>query len=277
MVPGLSWSLSVFPTPELASQGLADRLETLARQVTELGDRFRIAVSGGRTPADLYRRLGTEYAQRIPWRETDLFFADERAVRPEDPRSNYGLVERTLLAPLKGAGPSVHRIAGERTPVSAAAEAYESSLRTVFGAASTGPPPGPTFDVSLLGVGSDGHTASLFPNAASLQEVAHWTVVEPEPHLDPHVPRISLTLPVLRASRRAMFLVCGADKQSIVQQIFDDPRRGTLDADLPSARVGASEGVEWFLDAPSAPRSALSKAPTGRRGAKPPPPSAPSS
>jgi 6-phosphogluconolactonase len=254
MVGRVNWSRHVYPTPSEASRGLADRLVELAVEATRRAGRFTLAVSGGRTPAELYTQLGTAYATRIPWVATDLFFADERAVPPQDPRSNFALVQRTLIAPLRNSGLRVHRIEGEREPTTSAADRYEADLRATLGARPSGPPAGPTFDTILLGVGSDGHTASLFPGAAALHETERWTIVEPWPHLDPRVTRISLTLPAIRASRHALFLVCGEDKREIVQRVFDDPARGTPQASLPSACITAVDGVEWFFDVPVAPK-----------------------
>lgn len=255
MVGRLNWNAHICSSGAEAGHLLAERLVVLAEEATRRSGRFTLAVSGGRTPEGLYSELGSAYARRLPWASTDVYFADERAVPPTDVRSNYGLVERTLLAPLRSAGLRVHRIEGEREPVQDAADRYDAELRATLGGPPVGAPAGPTFDAILLGIGSDGHTASLFPGSTTLRETARWTVVEPSPHLDPHVPRISLTLPVIRASRHALFLVTGPEKQSIVQQDFGDPARGTLDAVLPSARVGAVEGVEWYLDTAAAPRA----------------------
>ena len=249
----MNWSVRVSATLNAASEGLARRLVELAQDASERTGHFRLAVSGGRTPAELYTRLGTEYARRFPWSQTDLFFADERAVPADDPRSNFALVQHSLLSPLAKAGPTVHRIEGELTPISRAAERYEIELRTALGSPGAGPPSRPTFDVILLGVGSDGHTASLFPGAESLKEALRWTVVEPNPHLDPHVPRVSLTLPVIRASRHALFLVAGAEKRPVLERIFSDPARGTPRGALPSACISAGDGVEWFMDTSAAP------------------------
>lgn len=255
MVPGMSWSLLVYPGAKDAAQGVADRLVELSREALQRGPRFTLAVSGGRTPVALYGLLAESYGSLIRWADTDLYFADERAVPPEDPRSNYGLVQRTWLDHMRGSGLRVHRIPAERTPIESGARQYEDLLRSQLKGPASGPPVGPTFDAILLGVGSDGHTASLFPNAASLSERDRWTVVEPSPHLDPHVPRISLSFPVICSARHALFLVCGADKQPIIQKIFDDRHRGTPEGTLPSARVYSGEGVEWFLDSAAAPRT----------------------
>lgn len=255
MVGRLNWSLEVLPSAAEASRVLADRLVQLSADAIARSGRFTLAVSGGRTPADLYTLLAREYQQKIPWGATELFFADERAVPPQDDRSNFALVQRTLLSKLPAPGPRVHRIEGERSPAQAEADRYEADLRATLRGAPAGPPTDVTFDVILLGVGSDGHTASLFPGAPSLEEASRWTIVEPSPHLDPKVTRISLTMPVIRSSRKAIFLVCGDDKGPILKQVFEDPARGTLAARLPSAMVGTSEGVDWYLDSAAAPRA----------------------
>jgi 6-phosphogluconolactonase len=240
----------ILPSADATDRALAARLFELA---SERRDRpFTVALSGGSTPEALFRLLATDYATQIRDAPLEFGFADERAVGPEDPRSNFGLAQRTLFAPLAVASGRIHRIEGEVRPIESARDRYEATLRSWLG-----PTGGPTaFDAVLLGVGPDGHTASLYPSAASLRARDRWVVEELHPATDPKVPRISLTLGAIAASGHALFLARGAEKRAILSKVFADPRRGTPEAVLPSARVQARESVEWFLDAEAAPPEA---------------------
>ncbi len=247
MVEPLTGAVRVHPDARSAYRALADRLVELARAPTPGRPRFSLALSGGSTPERLFRLLAADYARRVGWREIEIGFADERAVAPDDARSNFALARRALLAPLDVPAERIHRIPGELRPTGAAARAYEGALRALF-ADGRG-----TFDAVLLGMGPDGHTASLFPGASTLREVARWVRVEPAPALEPKVPRITLTLPALAAARCVLFLVLGAEKRPALTDVLRDPRRGTPEATLPAARVRARESVEWFVDSEAAP------------------------
>jgi 6-phosphogluconolactonase len=246
MVEPVNRSIRVFPSSSEAYRAVADRLAELSRARSPGRSHYSIALSGGSTPERLFRLLATEYSERLDWSGVELGFADERAVGPDDPLSNFGLARRTLIDPLGLAAARVHRIVGETRPVRAASEAYERTLRSMFPHA-----PG-TFDMVLLGMGPDGHTASLFPGASSLNENDRWVVEEPSPTQEPRVPRISLTLPALAAARRVVFLVLGVEKRRALSQVLGDPSLGTSPTSLPAARVRATEGVEWFIDADAA-------------------------
>lgn len=251
----------VFPGPVETSRALAGRLGELAHAAVRGRGRFALALSGGSTPVGLYGLLAGEYAPRIPWGKVEVGFVDERAVAPDDPRSNFGLVRRTLLEPLERPLARVERIEGELRPLEVARDRYERTLREMFETSSGAPEAPPSFDAVLLGVGADGHTASLFPGAGTLSESSRWVTVERQPALDPRVERITLTLPALATSRRVIFLVLGESKRPTVERLFRDPHRGTPEGELPAARVRAREGVEWYLDAAAAPE-------TSRRGRK---------
>jgi 6-phosphogluconolactonase len=179
---------------------LADPAEEAARL---LADAARaggaVALSGGGTPEPAYRRA----AELEPdWSRVEIFFADDRCVPPADERSNFRLVRESL----GGVGATIHRIEGELPPEEAAAR-YDEVVR------------GRTLDVVLLGIGADGHTASLFPHASTLEE-RERAAVAAEPGLEPFVPRVTLTLPILNAARLAVFLVTGAEKQAAAARAF---------------------------------------------------------
>lgn len=187
-----------------------------------------VALAGGRTPRAVYARLATE---AYDWSGVDVFFGDERCVPPDHPDSNFLMAEETLLSKVPA---RVHRMQGETCE----AAGYEEELRAVFG---TGLP---AFDLVFLGMGADGHTASLFPGDPALEETRRLVVRVARPD---H-PRLTLTLPVLSASKLAVFLVAGAEKREALRRV----RAGD---DLPSARV-AAQHVVIIADAAAAPARA---------------------
>jgi 6-phosphogluconolactonase len=166
-----------------------------------------LVLAGGSTPREAYEAAA---ARGADWSRATIWFGDERCVEPTDERSNYGMVKASLLDRLSGGAPRVHRILGERGPASAA-EAYEQELRAA------GPP---EFDVVLLGLGPDGHTASLFPDQASLSEREHLAIGVEQAGLEPFVPRVTLTFPALGSGREVVFLVSGQSKAGAVAAAF---------------------------------------------------------
>ncbi len=198
--------------------------ETLARTAAELfaeaglqavasRGRFVAVLAGGSTPARSYRLLADEpLRSRVPWPSTVILFGDERAVGPADERSNYRMAREALLDHVPLAASSVHRIRGEIDPAAAARE-YEGLLRDLFPGGAT-----PRFDLVLLGMGEDGHTASLFPASAALDETERWVSTSAAPRLA--TPRITLTLPALNAARQVVFLIAGASKAPAFAQAF---------------------------------------------------------
>lgn len=223
---------------DLAALGrvAAERFAAAAVEGSERGGRFAACLAGGSTPLAAYRLLGGALRSRVPWEETDIFFGDERCVPPGDPASNFGAARAALLSHVPLA--RVHRIEGERGCERAARD-YDETLRASFPDAD-----GTTFDVTLLGVGTDGHTASLFPGSPALDETARLAVAVAAPtSVGPHLPRVTLTLPMLRRSREVWFLCAGADKREVVSRILS----GTA-PDLPAARVRGSLRTLWIVD-----------------------------
>jgi 6-phosphogluconolactonase len=202
---------------------------------------FSLCLSGGSTPAAVYEMLGSKFQFSIDWKEIQLFWGDERCVPPDDSASNYAMTARTLLAKLDLKPSQVHRIQGE-LPAEAAARAYEDELRAHFGVADGD---FPRFDLVLLGLGENSHTASLFPGSPAIHEGAHLAVaVEVDDPTQRH--RITLTPPVINHATRVMFLVAGADKAQAVWNILKGPR----DIDkFPAQLVAPDRGeVVWLLD-----------------------------
>jgi 6-phosphogluconolactonase len=209
------------------------------RLVAAAGGGAHIALAGGSTPRAAYERAAS---MDVDWSRCTLWFSDERCVTPDDERSNYLMVRRALLDRLPEPGPAVRRIAGESDPAEAA-DAYDQELRKTFG---DGPA---ALDLILLGVGSDGHCASLFPNQAALAERDRLAVAVDRPGLAPWVRRVTLTLPVLNAGREVLFLVTGGDKAGAVARAFG----GGADSGAPASLVAPASGiVTLLLDAPAA-------------------------
>ncbi len=198
--------------------------------------RFNVALAGGTTPAGLYIRLhAPPYELDTEWTKVHVFFTDERCVGPEDSASNFrmaheALLQRVYMKPEK----YVHRIKGELGPEEAAAD-YEKKLEKVFGRGV------PRFDLVLLGTGSDGHTASLFPGSSALRETSSYAVAVKETEMD----RVSLTLPVINNARHVVFMATGASKAEVIGQMLEDGNpRG-----LPAGLVNPTDGrLIWLLD-----------------------------
>ena len=203
--------------------------------------RFTLAFSGGSTPQGLYRLLaGPPYRDRIDWTVVHVFWADERCVPPDHPDSNYRLVNDLLLSHVPVLPQNVHRIHGENAPDRAASD-YEKELRDILGT------PVPAFDLVLLGMGKDGHTASLFPRHPSLDESSRTAVPVlggPDGH---H--RITLTLPVLDHALLVLFLVTGREKAPAVSLVLEQGNPGRYPAGLVRSGSGSSH---WLLDCAAA-------------------------
>jgi 6-phosphogluconolactonase len=216
-----------------------------AQQATAARGRFLLAVSGGNTPRPLYHRLAEKpYRELFPWATTHFFWADERAVAPDDEGSNYGLLQRLLLRHVPVPADHIHRMRGE-LGAALAANAYASALRSLA-------PPGapwPRLDLAMLGLGSDGHTASIFPGSpvVTTQTAA---VAASARYEDRPVERITLTAPLFNDSRQIYFLVAGAAKASAVAATLGgayDPAR------WPAQRIRPADGtVSWFVDSAAA-------------------------
>ena len=222
------------------SHAAADTIEAAAQGAVSSHGRFSLCLSGGSTPRTLYHLLATEYRNRIPWSMAHLFFGDERCVPPSHPDSNYAMAREALLTHVPGLEARTYRIAGERGAEVAARE-YAAVLHTVF------PGKDPvTFDVVLLGIGSDGHTASLFPGSPALDEHDRWAVpAEAPPDVATARARVTLTYPVLDAALDALILTAGADKRPIVEHVRADG--ASPDSPYPVARITARRRVRWLV------------------------------
>ena len=240
-------SVIVCEAPAAAMAAAGARIATFVREpLTERGC-ARIALAGGRTPEAVYRLLAEPpYRERVDWARVEVFWGDERCVPPDHTDSNYRMALEALISRVPVPAAHVHRMRGEVDPTAAAQE-YERTLRTVFGETGDGPP---RLDLILLGLGSDGHTASLFPGTPVVREAAQWVAAAWVAKFE--VWRLTLTPPSLNAARHVLFLVTGPDKAEAVRAVLEGP----LDPDrLPAQIVRPSEGrVEWILDREAASR-----------------------
>jgi 6-phosphogluconolactonase len=229
---------------EAVARAAAEEVVASAARALAYRGRFTIALSGGSTPRGLYALLAdarAPFRERIRWDRTHVFFGDERHVPPGHPESNFRMASEALLAHVAVA--SVHRILGELASAAAAAEAYETELRRFFALTAAEEPP-PRLDLVLLGLGPDGHTASLFPGTDALDERRRWVTA---PYVErQHGHRITLTFPVLDRAREVLFLVAGKEKAVALSKVLAPPAG---EAPLPAARVRpAGESPLWIVD-----------------------------
>lgn len=235
---------------EALSRAAADEVVRAAREAQAARGRFTLVLAGGGTPRRLYELLsGERHRREVDWTRVELFFGDERVVPPTHPGSNYRTAAELLVRPLGLCERQVHRIEVE-AGAEAAARGYEVEIASAFSA-----PPGslpPAFDLVLLGMGPDGHVASLFPRSGALDERTRWVVPTRGP--EPFVERVTVSPPVLEAARTVLVLVSGAAKAEALAAALEGPRDpGRLPAQLLAAR---SRPTVWLVDAPAAARLA---------------------
>jgi 6-phosphogluconolactonase len=208
----------ISPTPAEVAKAAAQLFTTAVINAVSARGVARVAISGGTTPKAMFGLLAAEpFASQVPWDKLDLFWVDERCVPPDNADSNYRMTKEALLSKVPLPADRIHRMEGELAPEVAAAR-YESTIRNAFrleGAET------PTFDLILLGMGDDGHTASLFPHTEGLNDLTHIVIAN-------HVPqkntwRITLTSPVLNQGRAVAFLIEGAAKAQVLHDVFLGP------------------------------------------------------
>jgi 6-phosphogluconolactonase len=229
-------NLLVHETPQELAQAAARDFATKAEAAIGERGRFAVALAGGSTPEATYEVLANDYAGALDWSKVHVFFGDERTVPPNHEDSNYRMAHETLLSRVPVG--SVHRMRGELPPAEAAA-AYEEELRGFFG---TSDEP-PSLDLILLGIGEDGHTASLFPETSALEVQDRWVVANPVLKLE--TTRLTLTVPVINSARSVNFLVAGESKAEALKQILKgdaDPRQ------YPAKLVRPAGGPVWMVD-----------------------------
>jgi 6-phosphogluconolactonase len=228
----------VVPEAAALAREAAERFVQMAREAVEARGRFSVALAGGSTPGGAYRLLAeAPYRTRVPWEQVHIFWGDERLVPPDDPGSNYGLAQQAFIGLVPIPAENVHRVRGELKP-EAAARAYELELEDYFCG------PLPRLDLVILGLGSDGHTASLFPGSPLLEETSETVAVARANYQGRPAWRVTLTLPAINAARHVLFLAGGAEKAGIVAAVL-----GEGGGSLPAQRVCPVAGqVTWLLD-----------------------------
>ena len=224
---------------DLAEAAARDFVKKARKAIEENGS-FAVALAGGSTPEATYKILASEYGEStdLDWSRVHVFFGDERTVPPDHEDSNYRMARETLLDHVSVG--SVHRMRGELPPEEEAVS-YEEELRGFFGEGT------PRFDLVMLGIGGDGHTASLFPETAALEVTNRLAVTNPVPKLE--TTRITLTIPVINAARTVTFLVAGEDKAEALQEILE----GSADSKVYPAKLVRPDGdLTWMVDAAAA-------------------------
>ena len=230
-----SGEFDVFADPD----AVADAVASWLLKRSEGRERFAVSLSGGSTPKRLYERLASPaFRDRFPWDRTDWFFGDERFVPKDDQDSNFHMVEQAMLAHVPVPEGRVHSFDTTASTPEDAAAAYERRLKRFYGADALDPAR-PLFDVTLLGLGPDGHTASLIPGQPVLDEREKWAaaVTEGRPEA-----RLTLTYPVIASSRAIALLVTGDDKAAMLAHV----RSGA--EDVPAGRLRTAAAVHWFVD-----------------------------
>jgi len=222
--------LKRFSDLESLSRAAAEMVVEAAGRSIARDGRFSLALSGGKTPRRLYELLA---GVPVDWKKTHLFWGDERCVPRNDPASNYGMAVQALLSSVPVPAQNVHAMPVEIGSPTMAAGAYEQELRSFFRGL-------PTFDLILLGMGPDGHTASLLPGSAALDEKRRWVVAVDGKGGNPPVPRLTLTYPAINASRQALFMVTGKDKAPVVDAIMKGQ------ASFPAAGVSPLDRLVWY-------------------------------
>jgi 6-phosphogluconolactonase len=229
----------VFPDLDSLSRAAMDETLAIIRDAVAQRSRFAIALSGGHTPAKMYELwAATPDRDQTPWDRVHLFWGDERYVPQDDPLSNFRMTRETLISHVPIPTANVHPMPTLPGPPEKSAEAYEKELRKFFGAAP------PEFDLQLLGLGPEGHIASLVPGAPALEEEQRWVMAVEAPAKPPQ--RLTLTPVVLNQGRNTFFLVAGNDKREIVSALRNET--DSKPSQYPAGRIRPTGRVLWFLD-----------------------------
>lgn len=248
---GSDASVTICADPNGLAESAARLIADAAKEAVETRGRFMLCLAGGETPRATYARLARPpFSACVPWERTSIFFGDERAVPPDDVDSNYRMAHETLLSRVPVTPSRIFRMRGEDADAEAAAAAYASRLAEAFG---TRRGELPRFDLVLLGLGVDGHTASLFPSSPVLREVFR-SVAAVHVGAAQISQRLTLTFPLLNAAARVVFLVTGAEKAKILRKALEER------AALPATMVRPTDGeLIWLVD-----RAAASLLPVGQ-------------
>lgn len=236
--------MNISSDPAQLAQRVADYILTISSHAIRQHGQCSLALSGGSTPRDTYQLLATPaYADRMDWSRIFVFWGDERCVPPDDPESNFYMAYEALLKHVPIPPQHIHRMRGEEDPETGAAK-YEADLRAFSAQDRSCTGNGPCFDLNLLGLGENGHTASLFPGAPALAETQRWVVAQCVDATPPW--RLTLTPHAINAARHIAFIVSGSHKASILAQVLKGPSQPEK---LPAQLVQPTDGeVIWFID-----------------------------
>jgi 6-phosphogluconolactonase len=230
--------------PAALAKTAANRV--LAR-ISANNGRIAICLTGGSSPKKLYQLLATEtYRSRIPWDRVHWFIGDERFVPTSDSRNNMSMARAAFLDQCAPAA-NIHPIPTDTANPDEAARHYERELQSFYGADELASAK-PLFDVVLMGVGPDGHTASLFPDYPAIEETRRWVVGVPQAHVEPFVPRVTLTLPALGSCREMLFEIAGSEKRAILARVLRDEN-------LPANRAQSAGETIWLVDRAALPEN----------------------
>jgi 6-phosphogluconolactonase len=238
MDDALKRDVRIFPDLSSLSRAAAEESMQCAVARANAAGRCTIVLSGGHTPRAMYQLWAEDYRERIPWTKMHLFWGDERYVSPGDPHSNYRMVREALLEHVPIPLQNVYPMPTQFRDPDEAARAYEATLRAAF------PGEWPEFDLVFLGMGPEGHTASLFPRSPALDVKDRWVVAVRAPAEPPL--RLTLTLPALNGAQNVMFLVCGEEKRDSLHRAWEAAAQGS--PECPVSMVRPAGRVTWFVD-----------------------------
>ncbi len=240
--------IRIFPNLDALSHAAAELFAAQALERAGKGNLFSVAFSGGKTPQAFLRLLSSsEFSERLPWEGTHLFQVDERSVPPDDPQSNYRMIRESLLDAVPAAATRFHRMRAEQPDRDAASGEYARELESVLDLDEDNVP---CFDLIFLGMGPDGHTASLFPGSKAVAERRKWVCPNYVEKLRMY--RLTLTYPVLNAASEIVFMVAGADKAEALHQVIEGPRNLAI---YPAQGIVPVRGkVTWLIDEAAAGR-----------------------
>jgi 6-phosphogluconolactonase len=254
MSSALPPNVRVFPDADACAAAAAQTFLDLSLAAVEAQKPFRVALSGGSTPKRLYAILASrpEFRDAVPWGKIHFFFSDERHVPPDHAESNYNTAKQGLFSKLPIPAANIHRVHAELTDASEAAERYQGTIAASF----SGNDEIPSFDLVFLGMGGDGHTASLFPGTTGLEEKKKWVIANTGPQLN--TDRITFTYPLINAASKVLLLVTGADKAERLETIFGPGSKETFPVQAVKPKEGA---LEWYLDEAAAAKITPAPAP----------------
>lgn len=240
--------LWVFDSAEEMAEAGAELFVRLAGEAQAAGRPFGVALSGGSTPRAMFALLASDHSRnRVDWSAIEVFWSDERAVPPDDPQSNFGMAKTALLDHVPVPPEHIHRMPAEQTPLVAIADAYAAEIRRTLG---VGRARTPRLDLVMLGMGPDGHTASLFPETAALEDRHRLVAANHVPKLD--ADRLTFTPKLINAAAHVLFLIAGEDKAAALNEVLEGERRPSL---YPAQLVAPEDGTaHWYVDRAAAAR-----------------------